>query len=454
MGILNILWPRPDERRLLGRFYLIDGISEFFNLIWPFQFAYLFMVMDRPEWSVIPLLVESASALLAEIPTGAFADRFGRRRSVILGDVLTATGIILVPLTTQFQGTEQLIGVCISFGIMGLGRALVSGAGEAWVIDNLAVAGRVDLIESYFGRVNSFIALGGAGAGVLALVLLMHVEITRHWLDLLWYIAAFGVLCGISVELNISEQRPESRGAAGELVRPPLLATIHLGFRALRRSPVLLFFAAAMVIASFPESATDDAFDMSLLTKGMDARALAPLGVINNLIGIAAPLLGMVLLRRFGATRILSLFLIIPALAVSSLFVAPWLEVVIVLYVLLDFYDGVWDPVAEAHLQTLISSESRATVVSIINYAGGMMELLGIALFAWLLGEHGDALHDSVPDLISAFSGESSAVTEIPSTVLQLSLADFAILIFVFSALLALPCILLSARYRKDRHRA
>jgi MFS family permease len=446
MGIHSIFWPLGEERRLLGRFYLTHGIAECFNVIWPFQFAYLFMVMERPEWAVIPLLVQSTISLLAQIPAGAFADRSGRRRTVILGDIVTAFGFILVPLTSQLPGSEQLMGVCIGFGIMGLGQAMAAGAGEAWVIDNLVVARHREMVESYFGRMNSFLALGGAGAGLLGLLLLTSVVITRGWLDLLWYIAAFGIFCKVFIELSIDEHRPMEKSAVAEYVRPPLLTTVRLGFRALRRSSVLLFFFVALVIASFPEAATDDAFDMSLITKGMDARGLAPLAVINNLIGITAPLLGMVLLRKYGATPVLSLFLIIPALLVSTLFVAPLLEIVIVLYVLLDFFDGIWDPVAEAHLQTLISSDTRATVVSIVNYAGGIMELFGIAIFGWLLGEHSKALSDSVPDLVSAFSGEATQqLAQVPLSLFQLPLPDLAIVIFIFSALLALPFVLLSA---------
>ncbi len=446
MDKFAIFWPRRDERRLLGRFYLVDGIAEFFNVVWPFQFAYLLMVMDRPEWAVLPLLVESIVAILVEIPTGAFADRYGRRRAVILGDSLTALGILLVPVSAHLQGGEQLAAVCFSFGIMGFGQALVSGAGEAWVVDNLAVAGRQDLVKSYFGRINSFIALGGAGAGLLALLLLLSVEISRQWIDALWYIAALGMVLGVLIESTIAEHRPAPSDPAAHYVRLPLLAGIRLGFRALRRSRALLFLVLAMVIASFPESAADDAFDMSLITKGMDARGLAPLGIINNVIGIAAPLIGMALLRRFGATRVLSLFLIIPVLAVSALFVAPVLGVVITLYILLDFFDGVWDPVADAHLQTMIPADSRATVVSIANHAGGIMELLGIAIFAWLLSEHAEQLDDIVPDPVSAFTGGSTMPPEMPVTHFMLSVPDLAIVVFVFSALLALPLVLLSGR--------
>lgn len=228
-----------------------------------------------------------------------------------------------------------------------------------------------------------------------------------------------------------------------------MLATMLEGLRALRRSRALVWFVLALVVASFPESVADDAFDMSLITKGMDARGLAPLGMLDNLIGMLAPLIGFALLRRFGATRILSLFLIIPALAVCVLFVSPLLGVVIALYILLDFFDCVWDPVAEAHLQHLIDSDNRATVTSIVSHAGGVMELAGIAVFALLLGEYSEPLSDSVPDLISAFSGEAGTAVEAPLSALGLAVPDLAIVVFMLAALLALPFIWLSASARR-----
>lgn len=448
MTFLSSLWPRQDERRLLGRFYLAGGLSELFNVIWPFQFAYLFMVMERPEWAVIPLLVESGTALIAEIPTGALADRYSRRQAVILGNSLSAVGLGLVPFSAQQTGPDQLIAVSASFAVWGLGQALVSGAGEAWVVDNLVVAGRRDLTDSYFARISSFGSLGAVGAGALALLLLLSLDISRQSLDALWYIAACGLLVAALFQATISERRPGPAAVDTQDKGASVLATVLLGLRTIRRSRRLLFFAVALVIASFPESAADDAFDMSLITKGMDARGLAPLGIVDNLIGMAAPLIGMLLLHRFGATRVLSFFLIIPTLAVSALFVAPLLAVVIGLYILLDFVDGVWDPVANARLQTLVTSQSRATVASTVNHAGGVMELLGLAVLVLLLGEHSEQLSDAVPDLITAFSGRESHVMAAPVMQYGLSVPDLAIVVLMFSLLLALPFILLSARSR------
>jgi fucose permease len=448
MGKFAGLWPDPSERALLGRFYVAGGISELLDVIWPFQFAYLFMVMERPEWAVIPLLVESGVALVLEIPTGVIADRWGRKLSVIAGHALSAVSLALVPSAVMQTHDAQLLAVSACFGLWGTGQALVSGAQEAWVVDNLSAAGRRDLTDAYFARLSSFVSLGAMGAGGLALLLLLALDISRPLLDALWWTAGGGLIVGILVLAAAPEHRatpPEDGGA----LAPGLMQNLFAGFRAITRNRTLLFLVLAMVIASLPESAADDAFDMSLITKGMDARGLAPLGILDNLIGMTAPLVGMLLLRRWGANRVLTVFLVVPAVVVSTLWVWPSLLTVIVLYIVLDFVDCVWDPVAGAHLQNLITSASRATVTSTVTHLGGLMELAGIGLLALLLGEHSEQLSNSIPDLVSAFSGETTAAVTPPTGWLGLSVPDLAIILFALSGLLALPFLVLSGRGRE-----
>jgi hypothetical protein len=339
----------------------------------------------------------------------------------------------------------QLVGVSGCFGLMGLGHALGSGAAEAWAVDNLAAAGRRDLVTVYFARLRSFVSVGAVGAASFGLLILVAVDVSAPLLDALWGVVAVGCILTALVEATIAENRLHLSVPPVAGYRPGIGATIKLGLRAFRRSRALFFFFVALVIASFPESAADDAFDMSLITKGMDARGLAPLAILDNLIGMIAPLVGLVLVRAMGAPRVMVLFLVIPAVAVAILFVAPVLGAVIVLYIVLGFFDNVWDPVAEARLQDLISSDTRATVSSLVSHAGGVMELLGIALLSLLLGEYSDEFGEVIPDLVAAFSGEVSGAGGAPSK-FGLPLPDFAILVFVGIPLLALPFIYLSAK--------
>ena len=121
---------------------------------------------------------------------------------------------------------------------------------------------------------------------------------------------------------------------------------------------------------------------------------------------------------------------------------------IIVLFALLVFFDGVWDPVADTKLQSMIPSTSRATVTSTVNQLSSMASLGGIGLFALLLGEHSDALRGAIPDLIEAFSGGVSTYTEVPIGLFGLPITDLIIVLFIASGLIAIPFLFLSRSHK------
>jgi hypothetical protein len=218
------------------------------------------------------------------------------------------------------------------------------------------------------------------------------------------------------------------------------------GFALIARRRGLLLLGSAMVIAAFSGAVADQAFDIALVTRGLDARALAPLGILDDMIGMIAPLIGVLLARRLGANRLLALFLVLPAVAVLVFFTDPGLWVVILLLLLLAFFDAVWDPVAEARLYSLIPSAQRATVGSIVNQVSGVAMVGGIGLFALLLGEHSEQLQAATPDLLEAFSGGAATHVEVPTSLFGLPITDLAIVLFTMAGLGAIPLLLLGAR--------
>lgn len=447
MTIHATLWPDPQERKLLGRFYMAQSISEILNVIFPFRFIYLFLVMERPEWAVIPLIVEMATVLVMEIPTGVVADRWGRKISVISGGLVSALGWALIPLAVSATGTDQLLFASLSFFLSGLGQTLVSGAQQAWVVDNLASADRRDLVDRYFARMRSFASLGGVMAGSIALLILVSTEVTRTVLDWLWYLAACGLVLAIALAATIPETRPKL--AEDEPQSPGLWEQTRTGFRFIGRQRQLLMLGIAIVIATFSGSVADQAFDIALITRGLDGRALAPLGILDDLIGMFAPLVGLALARRFGAARLLALFLVIPALAVLVFFLQPGLWAVVLLFLFLVFFDAVWDPVADAHMHRMIPSSQRATIGSIVNQASGVAMVAGIGVFAMMLGDSSEAIQAATPDLVTAFSGGVSTHVDLPTGLLGLPIPDLAIMLFVLAGLGAVP-FLLAGHGRSD----
>ncbi len=456
----EIFWPTQEERGLLGRFYLAGGLSEMLNVIHPFEFIYLFLIMERPEWAIIPLVTETAAVLLMEVPTGVVADRWGRKSSVICGDLVSALSWALVPLAASLRGANQLLAVSLCFTFDGIGQTLVSGAEEAWVVDNLRSVGKEDLTEQYFARIRSFSSLGGVFAGSLSILLLFMTKVDRNILNLLWYISALGQLLGVGIaaigipEYQVSQDKadfPEEEYF--EDIEESFKERMVKGFKIIVQERSLFFFFLALVGISFAGSITSDAFEISLITKGLDARGLAPLDIVNDMLGMITPLIGIAMAKIFGITRSLVFFIILPAVSVGIFFLQPKLMAVVGLFLFFNIFDDFWDPVADARLHEMIPSRYRATIGSIVNQVSESAGLCGLGIFALLLKGQSSALQRATPKLPEAFSGRRGALPRMPNGVLGLPISDFALVIFTLSSLIAVPFLVVSYRKRSEEKR-
>lgn len=444
----GLVWPLADERKLVGRFYVAVGLSTALYLVYPFEFAYLYLTMHRPEWSVLPLMTASAATLVMQLPTGVLADRWGRKLAVLSGGALTAVTFAAVPSTVELPGSWQLYGTCAAFALLGLGETMMMGAEEAWVVDNLHHGGRGDLVDPFFARLYAITGFGSAIASLLALILLVSVRVDQALLDLLWYGTAAGFVAAIVVATTIAEHRPGEETTRREKESSFWLHTKE-ALAVLVRKRSLLLLILAIVFASVSSAGADEAFPVSLLTKGMDARVLGPLGVVDGLLGMGAPILGLILARLIGAERLLAGVLVLAGALVTVLFGFAGVWVVFGLYVLLGTLDQMWDPVALARLQRDIPSKHRAALSSVMYEAQGLAQLLGLGLFGALLGSRSQQLSNVTPDLVDAFSGHARPAGTVPAGLLGLSLPDLAIVVFVVVGVVAVPFILLSQRRTK-----
>jgi Major Facilitator Superfamily len=461
---------RAAERHLLGRFYAAEFIGYALDVVLPFQFVYLYLVLDWSEWATLPFVVYSATFMFLELATGIWADRYGRKPLVLAGEAVTALALVSVPLAASLDGTGQLTAMCAAYVVMGLGESLRSGSQEAWVVDNLLSARRPDLLETYFVRTWSLTSAGGAVAGVLAVLLLFILPVSRELIDWLWVIAAASAVASALIVIGVPESSPpgdstvvEMEVVSGRTEREDLALSVDAvtagrevtgrdALRVIRRTAGLCTFLLAYGIASFSGGTTDEAFEIALVTRGLDARAFALLGIVTDVAGIMAPLAGLWLARRLGARRAMAILLLLPGVIVTVFLAGPGIGVLIAVAVLLDVCDMAWDPVARAHLHRTVPSRFRATVASAFEQAASFAELASLGLFAVLLGEQGRALREATPDLVEAFSGGGQAPAAVPTGLLGLPVPDLAILLFVATGLIAVPLLLRQEHRDRGAH--
>ncbi|MBI2033353.1 MAG: MFS transporter [Candidatus Levybacteria bacterium] len=109
-------------------------------------------------------LLESALIItltLAEIPTGAIADMFGKKKTLIVAFLLQAVGIYFLAYAGGFSGL--LLGIIISC----VGGAFYSGTIEALVYDSLKQMGRESLYDKAVANMTSISMIAPAVASVI-----------------------------------------------------------------------------------------------------------------------------------------------------------------------------------------------------------------------------------------------------------------------------------------------
>lgn len=119
---------------------------------WLVTSVYLVVVADlAPGELVLIGTAQALTVLVAEIPAGVLADTVSRRRSVVIAQVITGSGMILAGSVTTFPLLVASQCLC------GLGWAFTSGADVAWLADELGSAERapspvVDRVLATVGR--------------------------------------------------------------------------------------------------------------------------------------------------------------------------------------------------------------------------------------------------------------------------------------------------------------
>ena len=136
------------------RYYLFVFLKDF-------AFFSAVLIPFFTEWGHISLtqvtILQSWFMLwifFLEIPTGAIADYFGRKISLVLGCIIIAIASLVYGSIPKFE--IFLIGEFL----YAMGVALISGADEALLYDSLKENGKENESKKIFGRAHSFNLLG------------------------------------------------------------------------------------------------------------------------------------------------------------------------------------------------------------------------------------------------------------------------------------------------------
>ena len=135
---------KPMEKNITKYF-----IAMFFRNLWISMPVGIIYFQDRGlsffEMGILEAIV-SGIIFLSEIPSGAFADIFGRKLSTGLGMFLWGLSLILIGVFTTFNG------FVITMILMGFGDSFISGAVNALFYDSLKQMNKEQDYLKYTGK--------------------------------------------------------------------------------------------------------------------------------------------------------------------------------------------------------------------------------------------------------------------------------------------------------------
>ncbi|MHB9145851.1 MAG: MFS transporter [Symbiobacteriia bacterium] len=328
--------------------YYVYAFLNGLQFTWTTWLAYVIARHGNPGWAEAAFHL---AILFGEVPTGAIADLFGRRTSMLVGLLLGAAASL------SYLWVGGTLSAMVVLGVSGLAGTFLSGADTALLYEAAEAAGGEDLARRAISRAAALqwtaLAIGPAVAGAL-----------YQWDSRAPFIgSAILRLVTVVVVLGLAEFRQERWSPAARAARRGLLAQTR---------------AAARFVLGNPTALTLVLFSWGYFTVGtlmsQYAQAYFPAAGLTmaatGLVFAAAHLFSMggstwtARLTEGGALRMLRFAPLVLALSYLLMGVSgAWLGVG--LFTLAAGLDGFLEPLSLHRLNTAIPSEQRATILSL-----------------------------------------------------------------------------------------
>lgn len=299
------------------------------------------------------LAAGSLVLMLAEVPTGWFADRFGHRASLILGSALQVLGILWCWLG------EGVAGLTIASLLLGIADAFRSGADQALGYRSCVALGREDAFQRLEARSNAAELIG-----MLALLGAGGIVVSIWGFAAGWVAEAALCLAGLVIAIAMREPPP---GPDAEDDRP-----VPSRGRALLSPRIALIIGCSALLCGLTAAATffaQTAADEGTagITIAMAAMTLAE--ALGSMLASSVPNAGP---RHQVALAALGTLTWTAALAFPSAFLPAAAT--------LSFLFGLSEPLRDTAIQRAAPDDARARAASIASACATAAEAIALPL--------------------------------------------------------------------------
>ena len=308
--------------------------------------------------------------LLMEVPSGAFADRFGRRATFAVGLLIEGAGV------TMFAFASNFTILLASYVLWSGGFSFRSGNDQAYIYDSLAAGNRTPEFSARAGMfeamtTGAFAIAGIAGAWLASLTTLQ----VPMMLGVIPYLA--GGVC-----IALMQEPPRVLGAHGHL---RYVDTIRTAFTALRTNRLVRYALLAQIAIGTAMIASILLQQPFLKEQGV---SLAWFGVLQTPASLAGALAAIFSARAARALGIHRLTAVSITTIVGGLLLLAGVDHpgAFVGFIAMQLALGIAGPAISGYVNDRTESNIRATIMSLVPL-GTSLTFMFVGPFAGIVGD-------------------------------------------------------------------
>ena len=309
--------------------------------------------------------IYSVAIVALEIPSGYFADIWGRKNTLIIGSILGVIGFAVYSFTSGFWG------FLVAELVLGIGQSFISGSDSALLYDSLLQEKKEKDYTKIEGRVlsigNFAETIAAIAGGFLAEISLRTPFIVQTFVAMIAIPAAFSL---------VEPKRNIIRKDRWRSILNVLKNTLF-GNKELQRLIFLTAFigTGTLTMAWFIQPYLKEIQGLSLSQIGIT------LSILNLIVGLTT-LIAYKFEEQLGRTLTL-LFIVIGIISTYFLMgtITHWSIFIVIGF--FYFTRGIATPVLKDYINRCTTSDIRATVLSIRNFAIRVVFAIAGPFFGW-----------------------------------------------------------------------
>jgi len=364
---------QKNELKTLWPFYLENILGYLFALFPAFMIVYF--VSIGFSLTQVGLLISTWAffTLIFEIPTGAIADLYGRKFSVLLGYCLEGILIISFMFSTNFYFV-----FCV-FALWGLASTLSSGSKEAWVVDLIRhKKGKFE--TDFFIKQSVIMNFALIISGIVGALLVKEFGIV-----IIWPVSGITFFISIGILLFAPEHHIKRKIKIKQSFKK-LWGQSKKSISYSSKHPVLFYILLAGFILSFAGAFAGQLSWITLLQElGMkDYWFGYMLSGMCAFAGIA-PLFSKWFLKRNSEKKAIIKLILITSFLIFFVYFAKTLIFALGILFISEFFFKLRHPIERVYFHKFIPKKLRATIGSVESMILSLAGIISLPLVGYLI---------------------------------------------------------------------